>query len=154
MSSTFGCAYADVAVTDDQKEWSARQWAEHFLWLGGFEASTAGAETTDKDGWLALHHAIQTSVHWSYGIKTSCGIIEMMSIERLQAKTRAGRPAGWTAMHLAANGSDKLRLRAKVVELLLSKRVDANPCRRCARHVSLFADCFGRCRQHKTRTQY
>ena len=126
QEGTFGVAHWQDPCTAEQKEWDDERWANHFLWLGGFEPSYAGAEAEDKDGWLALHHAIQSTVHWTYGIKAARGLIEMMPIERLRAKTRAGRPAGYTAMHLAANGSDSLRMRWTLVDLLLQKRVSPN----------------------------
>ena len=111
-------------MTPEQVSWDDGQWAKHFLRIGGFEQSQRGAETVDDDGWLPLHHAIQSTVHWSQGIATCRGLIDMMGDERLRAKTGGGRPAGYTALHLACNGSDRLFQRAIIVELLLQRRAD------------------------------
>ena len=121
-----GTTHAEIAMEPGQEEWTDEQWAKHFLKVGGFEPSGAGASAEDKDGWLALHHAIQATVHWSNGIAACRGLIAMMSTNRLGAKTRAGRPSGYTALHLAANGSDKLFQRASIVELLLERAAEVD----------------------------
>ena len=121
-----GTTHAELAMEPGQEEWTDEQWAKHFLKVGGFEPSGAGASAEDKDGWLALHHAIQATVHWSNGIAACRGLIAMMSTDRLRAKTRAGRPSGYTALHLAANGSDKLFQRASIVELLLERGAEVD----------------------------
>ena len=122
----FGAGQRDPVVTDEQEGWQDEQWAEFFLALAGFEASPKGAAAECIDGWLALHHAIDSTVFWSQGIKVVRGLIEMMPVERLRAKTLGGHARGYTAMHLAASGSDKNRQRWEIVELLLQKRVEAN----------------------------
>jgi hypothetical protein len=116
----------EPAVTPEQESWDNSEWAKHFLTIGGFEPSPDGAATRDSDGWLPLHHAIQSTVHWSQGIAACRGLIDMMSGKRLQAKTKGGRPAGYTALHLACNGSDRIFQRHKIVELLLQRNADVN----------------------------
>ena len=123
---SFGASYSEPPCKPEQVFWTDDQWAKHFLMVGGFESSVAGAEAEDKDGWLALHHCIQATVHWSYGIAACRGLIEMMSPDRLRAKTRAGRPPGYTALHLAANGSDKIFGRASLVKRLLERGAEVN----------------------------
>ena len=119
---TFGTGHPDPPCSEAMKQWDDAQWAQHFLVLGGFE----DADAEEKDGWLALHHAIQSTVYWSYGIAATRGLIEMMHASRLRAKTRDGRPAGYTALHMAANGSDRLRQRSLIIKLLLEKGVSVN----------------------------
>jgi ankyrin repeat protein len=50
----------------------------------------------------------------------------MMPRKRLQAKTQGGRPEGYTALHLACNGSDRIFQRHTIVELLLRRNADVN----------------------------
>ena len=116
----------DPPMLMESWSWDDKKWALHFLHIGGFELSQSGAETVDVDGWLPLHHAIQSTVHWSRGIAACRGLIGMMSCDRLRAKTGAGRPAGYTALHLACNGSDKNFERETIVDLLLKRRCDPN----------------------------
>ena len=110
----------------EQGYWDDSKWARHFLSIGGFEPSQKGSETRDRDMWLPLHHAIQTTVYWSQGIRVCRGLINMMSSERLGAKTLGGRPVGYTALHLACNGSDRLFKRYIIVEMLLKRKADVN----------------------------
>ena len=123
---SYGASYREVPIEPEQERWSDDQWAKRFLLVGGFEPSAAGAAAEDEDGWLALHHAIQSTVHWSYGIAACRGLIDMMPPDRLQAKTRGGRTVGYTALHFAANGSDKMMERHSIVRLLLEREADVN----------------------------
>ena len=116
----------DPPQTPGQNSWDDTQWAMFFLQLGGFEPSKAGAEQMDGQGWLCLHYAIQTTVYWSKGIAVCRVLIQMMDTRWLQAKTAGGRPTGYTPLHLASNGSDKMLQRHLIVKELLSRHADVN----------------------------
>jgi hypothetical protein len=113
-------------VTSEQLLWTDCEWAQLWLQLGGFEVSCRGANTCDVHGWLPLHHAIQATVYWSQAHKVVRGLVPMMKKDRLGAKTTSGRPKGWTALHMAANGSDREMVRSHLCELLLQHGVDVD----------------------------
>lgn len=108
----------EPALSQEQRTWGPQQWAMFWLRLGGFEPSQKGADATDADGFTPLHHAIQATVYWSKAHDVVEGLVPIMTASRLRAKTTGGRPSGYTAMHLAANGSDRLMIRHKIVRLL------------------------------------
>ena len=121
-----GACSPEPPLEPEQGQWTDDQWARYFLTIGGFEPSQEGSETQDVDGWLPLHHAIQSTVYWTMGIKVCRGLINMMSDDGLRAKTTAGRPAGYTALHLACNGSDRLFQRHIIVDMLLRRHADVD----------------------------
>ena len=114
-------------MTPEQESWDDEKWALHFLWLGGFEPSTAGASDVDQHGWLCLHYAIQCMVFWSKAVCVVRGLVEMMDVERLRAKIPpSARCPGYSALHLCAHGSDRRRIRYSVAQLLLQRRCEVN----------------------------
>ena len=122
-----GAWSADPIVTPEQKSWDDDKWALRFLWLGGFEPSTGGANDVDQHGWLAVHYAIQCMVFWSKAVCVVRGLVDMMDEERLRAKIPPeSRCPGYSALHLCAHGSDRLRQRWRVAELLLHRRCEVN----------------------------
>ena len=50
----------------------------------------------------------------------------MKESRQLRAKTRGGRPSGYSALHLASNGSDRTFERHYLVDLLLRRDADVN----------------------------
>ena len=80
-----------------------------FFKTGGFEDARAGGQAVDEDGWMPLHHAIQSTVLWSQGARVERGLINLMSedphsaqdVVLLRAKTQGGRPPGWSPLHMA-----------------------------------------------------
>ena len=128
-----GASSPEPELTDEQENWqrlsgnaSDREWAMHWLRLGGFEPSAQGAAQFDSDGWLPLHHAIQATVHWTKAHDVCRGLMMMMDDQLLRAKTRGGRPAGYTALHLASNNSDRIFERRFLVDCLLKRDADVN----------------------------
>ena len=121
-----GACSPEPPLEPEQVQWTDDQWARYFLTIGGFEPSQEDSETQDVDGWLPLHHAIQATVYWSQGIRVCRGLINRMSSDRLRAKTTGGRPAGYTALHLACNGSDRLFERHIIVDMLLKRQAEVN----------------------------
>ena len=113
-------------VTPEQLSWTDFEWAKFWSHLGGFEVSWEGANTCDVNGWLPLHYAMQATVYWSQAHKVVRGLVPMMYTKRLQAKTTGGRPKGWTALHMGANGSDRETVRSQLCELLLEYGVDVD----------------------------
>ena len=121
-----GSSSPEPEVTDVQEKWLDEQWAMHWLALGGFEPSKEGAAQFDNQGWLPLHHAIQATQHWTYAHNVCRGLIQMMHPNLLQARTRGGRPSGYTCLHLASNNSDRIFEKKFLVQKLLSHNVDIN----------------------------
>ena len=74
-----------------------------------------------------MHYALQATVYWSKAADICRTLITMMDITRLRAKTTGGRPSGYTALHMAANGSDRLMARADLCQRLLSRKVEVDP---------------------------
>ena len=95
-------------------------WARSWLERGGYSS----AEQFDEGGWTALHHALLATVYYDQAHRVCRGLIRMMSAEWLGAKTRAGRPTGYTVLHMACNGSDCQFARADLVRLLIEGEAD------------------------------
>ena len=121
-----GGSSPEPEVTHVQKKWSDEQWAMHWLALGGFEPSAKGAAQFDNNGWLPLHHAIQATQHWTYAHDVCRGLMQLMPRELLGARTRGGRPRGYTCLHLASNNSDRIFEKKFLVQKLLGRNVDIN----------------------------
>ena len=90
------------------------------------EPSRGGANSVDADGWTPLHHAVQAIVCWPDAHTIAITLVDMMTVDRLRATTTGGRPAGWSALHTACNGSDKGLRRAELVPLLVAARCDVD----------------------------
>ena len=95
---------------DHRPHASDEDYAKFWLRLGGYTR----ANEMDKNSWTPLHHAIQATVYWKTAARVCRGLIWQMSAKWLRAKTESGRPLGWTALHMAANGSDIMSQRAKL----------------------------------------
>ena len=91
-----------------------------FLALGGY----GSAEQVDTDGWTALMHAMQATVYWDKAWRCCCGLIGVMSDQRLRAKVISGRMKGYSVLHMACNGSDRAWRRAHLVQLLVDSDAD------------------------------
>jgi hypothetical protein len=94
--------------------------AAWFSRFAGFES----VNDVDDNGWTPLHHAMQSTVHWVEGHRVCRGLMQMMDVARLGAKTTGGRMVGWTVVHMAANGSDCQLQRANLLQELLQRGVD------------------------------
>ena len=83
------------------------------------------------DGWLPIHHAIQATVYWGKAIDVTIGLIEAMASSQdpppqedwLRAKTRGGRPKGYTPLHFAPK-----RLRFQLQEERAGSKAAQSPC--------------------------
>ena len=95
-------------------------WARWWLQKGGY----ARAEQLDDNGWTPLHHAMLATAHWDYAHRVCRGLIRMMSRRWLDVQTRGDRPAGYTALHMACNGSDSKLVRPDLVRLLIEAEAD------------------------------
>ena len=95
-------------------------WARFWLQKGGY----GHAAQVDRDGWTPLMHAMQATVHWESAWRCCIGLIMMMPDERLRATATGGRMKGYTALHMACNGSDRSFRRPHVVRLLVSRNAD------------------------------
>ena len=114
-------------VLPEHASWGPEDWTGFWLNLGGWEVHERGSNTFDVDGWLPLHYTLQATVYWSKAADICRTLIKMMDITRLRAKTTGGRPSGYTALHMAANGSDRLMARADLCQRLLNRKVDVDP---------------------------
>ena len=95
-------------------------WARHFMRLGGY----GSASQVDENGWTALMHAMQATVHWDIAWRCCEGLIAMMPDERLRAKATGGRMKGYSAFHMACNGSDRALRRSHLVNRLIEPKAD------------------------------
>ena len=96
------------------------EWARFFCLKGGY----GNAVQVDTEGWSALMHAMQATVHWEAAWRCCVGLIGMMSDEGLRAKATSGRMKGYSAFHMACNGSDRAFRRADLVRLLIDRNAD------------------------------
>ena len=94
--------------------------ALEFLRLGGYRS----AMQTDEHGWTALHHAMQATVFWDMAHRVCQGLIEMMNPRWIRMKTWSGKLSGWSALHMACNGSDLMLERGNLVRLLIEHDAD------------------------------
>jgi hypothetical protein len=117
-----GTSASQPPVASSQEGYDDRDWACFWLRLGGFSS----AVVADDEGWTALHHAMQTTVHWKKAYRVVRGLLPQMDRQWLRAKTSGGRPQGWTALHLAANGSDVMLKRSHLIALLIEHEADVN----------------------------
>ena len=117
-----GASSRQPILARNMREWSASQWADWWVQLGRY----GGALDVDENGWMPLHHAIQAMVHWEWAYKVVIGLIRRMDTEGLRTKTTGGRPAGWSALHMCANGSDVGHDRAHMVTLLLEGKAEVD----------------------------
>ncbi len=83
-----GTWMADPVLSAEQRNFDDDDWAQFWLRLGGFEPSIAGANLCDPDGWTGLHYALLATVVWEQAHRIARGLIPMMSVERLRAKTK------------------------------------------------------------------
>ena len=100
--------HADQPETPQCDGFDEAAWARFFCWKGGY----SNAMQVDTEGWSALMHAMQATVHWEEAWRCCVGLIGMMSDEGLRAKATSGRMQGYSAFHLACNGSDRAFRRA------------------------------------------
>ena len=54
----------------------------------------------DDDGWSPLHHAAQATLRDLSAIEIIHSLVNVLITERISAKTTAGRPIGWKALHM------------------------------------------------------
>ena len=95
-------------------------WARFFFLKGGY----GNAVQVDTDGWSALMHAMQATVHWEPAWRCCVGLMGMMSDDGLRAKAIGGRMKGYSAFHMACNGSDRVFKRQNLVCLLIDRHAD------------------------------
>ena len=95
-------------------------WARFFCRKGGYSS----AAQVDTEGWSALMHAMQATVHWDKAWSCCQGLIGMMTDEGLRAKATSGRMQGYSAFHMACNGSDRVFKRQNLVWLLIDRHAD------------------------------
>ena len=94
--------------------------AAWFLGLLGMSS----ANSCDQDGWTPLHFAIQATAYWSVAHRICTGLIGKMDETWLRAKITGGRMQSYAPIHCAANGSDRLLMRAALLERLVQARAD------------------------------
>ena len=95
-------------------------WARFFFAKGGY----GQAAQVDADGWSPLMHVMQATVYWDQAWRCCVGLIGMMSDEGLRAKATGGRMKGYSAFHMACNGSDRAFRRAHLVRMLIRRNAD------------------------------
>lgn len=78
----------------------------------------------DDNGWTPLHHAVQATVYLKEAVRAVRGLVPMMTLDRLRAKTAEGRPKGWQALNMCAYNSDVARQRCSLCKLLLNARAE------------------------------
>ena len=110
-----GTTAPEPGLEPRQQTWGMHEWAEWWLEMAGFQE----AQEFDNDGWTALHHACQAMAYWGKAYLVVEGLVHRMSPWWLCAKTWGGKPSGWSALHMLANGSDKCLQGGRLVVLLL-----------------------------------
>ena len=115
---------ADQPETPQMEVFDDVAWARFFFLKGGY----GNAVQVDTEGWSALMHAMQATVHWEEAWRCCVGLIGMMSDEGLRAKATSGRMKGYSAFHMACNGSDRAFRRADIVCLLIDRNADLESC--------------------------
>ena len=111
---------ADQPETPQCDGFDDAAWARFFFLKGGY----GNAAQVDTEGWSALMHAMQATVYWEQAWRCCVGLIGMMSDEGLRAKATSGRMKGYSAFHMACNGSDRAFRRAHLVRLLIDRNAD------------------------------
>ena len=76
----------------------------------------------DGNGWNALHHAVQLSGSSANAKGLVEELLPLLSEATISATTVAGRPTGWTALHMVGNGKGPGR--ADIATSLLQHRAD------------------------------
>ncbi len=82
----------------------------------------APPEALDANGWTALHHAVSASRDNDNDMTIVEELVAAMTPEQVSLRTTLGRPPGWTALHMAANGVGLVR--PQICKILLRGRAD------------------------------
>ena len=69
---------------------------------------------------------MQATVFWELAYRVCLGLIEMMDSSWLGAKTWGRRMQGYTALHIASNGSDLLMVRGDLVRRLIQANAEVD----------------------------
>ena len=79
----------------------------------------------DSNGWTDLHFACEASrFQQFYSLDILQTLVPYASVSAINEHTHAGKPIGWSALHLAASNSDVYGERAAMVKLLIDARAD------------------------------
>jgi hypothetical protein len=86
--------------------------------LGGFDTTSQ----VDAHGWSALHHAVDASSYCSRAVSACEQLIPQTPAHIINSGTLGSQPRGWTCLHFACDGSDKLYCRNDIVKELLDAK--------------------------------
>ena len=96
-----------------------------FLLVIGHDGVASVDTWRDEEGWSALHHAVRLSAMEERAAGLVEELLPLLSTDTISVATRVGRPTGWTALHMAANGPGCCRQR--ILSSLLHAFADPNP---------------------------
>ena len=96
-----------------------------FLLVIGHDGVASVDTWRDEEGWSALHFAVQLSAMEERAAGLVEELLPLLSSDTISVATRVGRPTGWTALHMAANGPGCGRQR--ILSSLLHAFADPNP---------------------------
>ena len=97
-----------------------QDWRAFWLKAGGFSSCT----DKDKNGWTALHHAIDTMTCSARAMHAAKSLAMCTPYSVLDAATTGEQPQGCTALHLACDGSDTNLQKLAIVKTLLERKVN------------------------------
>ena len=97
-----------------------QDWRAFWLKTGGFSSCT----DKDKNGWTALHHAIDTMTCSARAMHAAKSLAMCTPYSVLDAATTGEQPQGCTALHLACDGSDTNLQKLAIVKTLLERKVN------------------------------
>ena len=107
---------ADLALDDP----ASFDYADWWIRLGGFRS----ANDFDDNGWLPLHHAVDSMTFSQNAFYATLGLIRLTRPENINAKTTGSQPHGYTPLHMACDGSDVALSKVEVVKSLLDAHAD------------------------------
>ena len=75
----------------------------------------------NEDGWSAAHHCFDGSSYSQRLYLAANHMVDIVPLRILDSPTTGHQPEGWTCLHFASDGSDRMLRRADLVRKLLGK---------------------------------
>ena len=109
--------------------------ARRIGWVGAGRASSCvrthlpvtshkASEELDSNNWSPLHHAIDAPSYSWRALEAAKVLVERTPPEVINTPTTGAQPRGYTCLHFACDGSDKMFSRSWLAQSLIDKRAD------------------------------